>query len=146
MQQVKERLDKNLADYTAALINKSKSELVEGSGDIARTQAAYTYMRNDFDYSYGGAELLLLLNDPLHYLASQWSMSFDLSGDDDDTILEIIEELKDPENLRHAQEAAASAQVEKPSVLGQLHKAAQETGQRSSQEDKPHRKPNTPNL
>ena len=146
VRQLQERLDKNLADYTAALMNKSKSELVEDSAKIAETQAAYAYMRNDFDYACGGADLLLLLDDPLHYLASRWSMTFDLSGDDDDTILEIIEELKDPENLRHAQEAAASAPIEKPSVLGQLHKATQETGQRSSQEDKPHRKPDTPNL
>lgn len=144
--QLQERLDKNIADYNAALMKKSKSELIEDSEKIAATKAAYAYMRDDFDYSYGGVDLLLQLDDPLHYLASRWSMTFGLYGDDDDVIQDIIEELKDPKNLRRAQEAAASAPIEKPSVLGQLHKATQETGQRSSQEDKPHRKPDTPNL
>ena len=143
---LQERLDKNLADYNAALMKKSKSELVADSEKIATTQAAYAYMRNEFDYAYGEADLLLQLDDPLHYLASQWSMTFDLSGDDDDTIQEIIEELKDPKKLGLAQKAAYSAQIGKPSVLGQLHQAAQEAGKQSPQEDKPHRKPDTPNL
>lgn len=108
VQRLIERLDQNLAAYTAALMEKNKSELIEGSEEITKTQAAYSYMKDDFDYSYGDAALLLKLDDPLHYLASRWSMAFDLSGDDDDTIQEIIEELEDPRNLRHAQETAAA--------------------------------------
>lgn len=148
VQQLKARLDQNLADYTAALMEKSKSELVEDSEKIVNTQAAYSYMKNSFDYSYGEAGLLLQLNDPLKYLASRWSLAFDLSGDDDDTISEIITELKDPECLRNARKAEASVptQAEKPSVREQLHRAAKETGQRPAQEDKPHRKPDAPNL
>ena len=148
VQQLKARLDQNLADYTAALMEKSKSELIEDSEKIANTQAAYAYMRDSFDYACGEADLLLRLNDPLKYLASHWSLTFDLSGDDDDTIAEIITDLKDPECLYRAQKAEADtlAQGAKPSVRDQLHRAAKETGQRSTQVDKPHRKSNAPNL
>lgn len=108
IQQLKERLEQNLTAYTAALMEKSKSELIEDSEKITNTQAAYSYMRYGYEYTRNDADLLLKLDDPLHYLASRWSMSFDLSGDDDDTIQEIIEELDDPRNLRRAQEAAAA--------------------------------------
>lgn len=108
VQLLKERLDQNLAAYTAALMGKSKSELIEDCEKITSTQAAYSYMRCSYEYTHNDADLLLKLDDPLHYLASRWSMSFDLSGDDDDTIQEIIEELEDPRNLHDAQEAAAT--------------------------------------
>lgn len=146
VQQLKKRLDENFAAYTAALMDKSKQDLLAESESIATTQAAYEYMRNDFDYSYGKADLLLKLDDPLKYLAAHWSLSFDLSGDDDDTIEEIITDLEDPVNLRHAQEAAAPIQAGKPSVLDQLHKTVQETSQRPTQEGRPHRKSDAPNL
>ncbi len=136
VQQLKERLDENFAAYTTALMGKSKQELVQQSEDIATTQAAYDYMKNNFDYSYGMADLLLKLDDPLKYLASHWSLSFDLSGDDDDAIGEIITDLQDPERLLRAQKATA-AQDGKPSVLGQIHKAAQEAEQRPAGERKP---------
>lgn len=108
IQQLKERLEQNLAAYTAVLMGKSKSELIEDSEKITNTQAAYSYMRHGYEYTHNDAGLLLKLDDPLHYLASRWSTAFDLSGDDDDTIQEIIEELEDPRNLRDAQEAAAA--------------------------------------
>lgn len=121
VQQLKERLDQNIAAYTAALMEKSKSELIEGCEKITSAQAAYSYMRHSYEYTHNDAGLLLKLDDPLHYLASRWSMSFDLSGDDDDTIQEIIEELEDPRNLRDAQEAAAALvqtgrEADKPSA------------------------------
>jgi len=109
VQALQERLDQNLAAYNASLMGKSKQELIEESEAITITRAAYEYMRDSFDYSYGDANLLLKLDDPLYYLASRWSMSFDLSGNDDDTIEEIIEELNDPLALRRAQEEAAAA-------------------------------------
>lgn len=143
---LKERLDQNLSAYTAALMDKSKSELVEDSEAITNTKSAYDYMRNSYDYTYNEAELLLKLDDPLHYLASRWSMTFDLSGDDDEIIMETILDLLAPENLQRAQEAAAPAQAEKPSLLNQLHKTAKETSPRPPQEGKPHRNPDDPNL
>lgn len=108
IQQLKERLEQNLSAYTAVLMGKSKSELIEDSEKITNTQAAYSYMRHGYEYTHNDAGLLLKLDDPLYYLASRWSTAFDLSGDDDDTIQEIIEELEDPRNLRDAQEAAAA--------------------------------------
>lgn len=104
---LKERLDQNLSAYTAALMEKSKAELVEDSEAITNTKAAYDYMRNSYDYTYNEAELLLKLDEPLHYLASRWSMTFDLTGDDDGIIMENILDLLSPENLQRAQEAAA---------------------------------------
>ena len=109
VQALQERLDQNLAAYNASLMGKSKQELIEESEAITITRAAYEYMRDSFDYSYGDANLLLKLDDPLYYLASRWSLSFDLSGDDDDTIGEMIEELNDPLTLQRAQEEAAAA-------------------------------------
>ena len=146
VQQLKERLKQNLAVYTAALMEKSKSELIKDSEKITNTLTAYSYMKHSYEYTHNDADLLLKLDDPLHYLASRWSMAFDLSGDDDDTIQEIIEELEDPANLRRAQEAAAPVQAGKPSVLDQLHKTGQEMDQRPPQEDRLHHKPDAPNL
>lgn len=148
IQQLKARLDQNLADYTAALMEKSKSELVEDSEKIANTKAAYAYMRDSFEYAHGEASLLLQLKDPLKYLASHWSPTFDLSGDDDDTISDIITDLRDPDCLHRAQKAEADipAQGAKPSVRDQLHRPTKEAGQRPPQEDRPHRKPDVPNL
>ena len=146
IQQLKERLAQNLAVYTAALMEKSKSELIKDSEKITNTLTAYSYMKHSYEYTHNDADLLLKLDDPLHYLASRWSMDFDLSGDDDDTIQEIIEELEDPANLRRAQEAAAPVQAGKPSVLDQLHKTGQEMDQRPPQEDRLHHKPDAPTL
>ena len=137
MQQLKKRLDENFAAYTASQMGKSKQELMAESESIATTQAAYEYMRNDFDYSYGMADLLLKLDDPLKYLSSHWSLTFDLPGDDDDTIEEIITDLEHPPNLSRAQELEASAKGQKPSVLNQLHKTPQEAGQRPAGEHRP---------
>lgn len=109
VQALQERLDQNLAAYNTSLMGKSKQELIEESEAITITRAAYEYMRDSFDYSYGDANLLLKLDNPLYYLASRWSMSFDLSGNDDDPIEEIIEELNDPLALRRAKEEAAAA-------------------------------------
>ncbi len=109
VQTLQERLDQNLAAYNASLMGKSKQELIEESEAITITRAAHEYMRDSFDYSYGDAGLLLKLDDPLYYLASRWSLSFDLSGNDDDTIGEMIEELNDPLTLQRAQEEAAAA-------------------------------------
>lgn len=135
VQTLKERLDQNLAAYDASLMDMSKQELVAASEAITTTKAAYEYMRDSFDYSYGDADLLLKLDDPLHYLASRWSMSFDLSGDDDDTIGEIIKKLKDPRNLRNAQEAAA-ALVQTGPEAGQPPAEAFDWGPAADQERK----------
>lgn len=143
---LKSVLDKNFAAYTAALMGKSKQELVEGSLDIATTQAAYSYMKDDYEYNREELNLLLQLDDPLQYLASRWSMDFDVTGDDDGIINEIILELNDPKYMRQIKEAEARTHEEKPSILDQLHKTAQEADQRPPQEGKPHRRPDTPNL
>lgn len=143
VQALQARLDQNFAAYNASLMGKSSQELIAESEAITITRAAYEYMRDSFDYSYGDADLLLKLDDPLYYLASRWSLSFDLSGDDDDTIGEIIEELKDPVKLHRAQKEAAAyfgltaEKDEKPSLLGQLRKTAQEAGQHPTGERNP---------
>ena len=139
VKQLMERLDQNFAAYNASLLGKSKQELVDSSLEIATTQAAYEYMRQDFQYAYGETELLLQLDNPLRYLASRWSLDFDLTGDDDDTIADIISDLDDPDNLRDAQKRFAAVQKEKTSVREQLRNTAQEAGQRPPTERKPHR-------
>lgn len=128
VQQLQERLDQNFAAYNASLMVKSKQELVAASEDITNTRAAYEYMRDSFDYSYGDAGLLLKLDDPLSYLASRWSLFFDLSGDDDDTIEGIIKELKDPVKLRRAQEETAAILVQPGPEAGQLPAGAFDWG------------------
>lgn len=138
VQKLKEVLDKNIADYTTALLGKSKQELIEGSKGITATQMAYSYMRSSYEYECGDPDLLLKLDDPLKYLASRWSLSFDPFGDDDDVIQEIITDLEDPENLRCAQETTATvdSREEKPSIRGQLHTAMREVSQHPPQGDR----------
>lgn len=138
IQKLREVLDKNLAAYTAVLMDKSKQELIAESEDIATTQAAYSYMKNDFEFEYGEADLLLQLDNPLKYLASRWSLTLDPVGDDDDVIQEIIADLKDPEYLRSVQIVAAPVQEERPSIREQLRTAMQEANQRPAQETRPH--------
>lgn len=137
VKQLMERLDQNFAAYNASLLGKSKQELVASSLEIATTQSAYEYMRKDYQYAYGETGLLLQLDDPLRYLSSRWSLDFDLTGDDDDTIADIITDLDDPDNLRNAQRMIAAAQGEKTSVREQLRNAVQEAGQRPPGERKP---------
>ena len=143
---LKDRLDQNLTAYNASLLGKSKQELVAASEDISLTLAAHDYMRNHFDYAYGEADLLLKLDDPLSYLASRWSPTFDLSGNDDDDIEEIITDLRDTFYFQDVQTKLASLPMKKPSVLEQLRKAAEAVGQRPFQESDPQRKPDIPNL
>ena len=71
---------------------------------------------------------------------------FDLPGDDDDAIDEIIGELDDPDYLRYVQTEISPILSDKHSVLEQLRKAAETVVQRPSQEPKPQRKPDIPNL
>lgn len=133
--QLFERLDKNFTDYNASLLNKSKQELVESSLEIAKTQAVYAYMKNDFPYCYFEAKLLLQLNNPLYYMASRWSLDVGLSDNDYDVIQEMIGELDDP-NCPYLDESDEAAQGERTSVLKQLHDTPKEAGQRPSGEHK----------
>lgn len=146
VQQLKERLDKNYADYTVTLLGKSKQELIEGSKAIATTQAVYSYMKNIYEYQSEQADSLLDLDDPLRYIAAHWPDVFD-DIDDDGIIRGAILKLKDQENLRCAQKATAidHRQSEKPSIQGQLRKAIQETKQHLSPEKKFQRQSDTKN-
>lgn len=148
VKKLKEVLDKNIADYTTALLGKSKQELIEGSEGITATMMAYSYMRSSYEYEYGEPDLLLKLDDPLKYLASRWSLSFDPYGDDDDVIQEIITDLEDPENLRCAQKATTTddSREGKPSIRGQLHTAMREVGQHPPQEGQSQHQSYTPDL
>jgi len=145
VQRLKDVLDENYAAYSAALMGKSKQELVEQSESIATTRTAYAYMKDDFQYEYGEAGLLLQLDDPLSYLASHWPIGFDDTGNDDDVIQEVIAELKDPEYLQTIQQTSAAAQMDKPSLRGQLSAAVQEVNQRPSQDGRSQQRPDAPN-
>ncbi len=147
VRKLQERLNQNLADYIAALMEKSKPELIECCKDFAAIQEAYSYMTESFNYTYGEANLLLQLSNPLGYIASQCLLESDLVGKNGATLEEIVLNLQEPKFLHSIQKAEAdvSARSKKPSIREQIQRASQKIGCRPPQKGKSQQK-DTPDL
>ena len=133
---VKDVLDQNMSEYQAALLRMDKPELIEKSAEIAAMRDAYDFMKNDFKFQKGDAEILLRMENPLRFVAEQWPSDICEMFDMSDHVGEMISAAAKAETPQHGGESPAQ---EKPSIRGQLREAARDTAQRQPPEKPPHR-------
>ena len=129
---VKAVLDQNMSEYQASLLRLDKPELIAKSAEIAAMQEAYNYMKNDYVFQKGDAEVLLRMENPLRFVADQWPDDIGGLFDMDGHIGEAIEDA-----AKAAIPQRGESSQEKPSIREQLREAARDTGQRQPPEAKP---------
>lgn len=138
VQALNDLLDKNMADFDAAISDMTAEEIA-GIDEIASTREIYSFLRYDYEFEPRAAELLLRMENPLKLLVDNYPC-FDLvelatkalaNGD-----VEPVEKAESAqvESARHEPETAAVRG--KPSVRGQLREAAREVNQRPPTADK----------
>ena len=64
-------LDKNMADFDAALTGMDKAEIA-GMDDVAATREIYNFIRYDSEFDRHEAELLLRMENPLNFIVDNW--------------------------------------------------------------------------
>lgn len=130
---VKALLDQNMSEYQASLLRLDKPELIAKSAEIAAMQETYDFMKTEYKFERGDAEVLLRMENPLRFVAEQWPDDicslFDMSGH----VGEAIEDTAKATVPRHDERSPAQ---EKPSIREQLRDAARDTGQRQPQESR----------
>ncbi len=76
-------LKQNLSDFRESLLTMEQKELISRSAEIARMEDAYEFMVQDYAFRRGDAETLLGMENPLKFVAEQWtrdiSSRFDLA-------------------------------------------------------------------
>lgn len=132
---VKAVMDQEMAEYHASLLTLDKEELIRKSTEIASMQAALEFMKYDYTYDKGDAEVLLQMRRPLKYVAGIWPTETGILLDMSDDISEALETIKD-EQRESKTMAQESTQSEKPSVREQLQTAMQKVNRRPPQEEK----------
>lgn len=59
IQSLKDRMDQNLSDFQAELLDMDKAEIIAGSANITAMQEAHDFMTEDFDFTANDAAILL---------------------------------------------------------------------------------------
>lgn len=76
-------LKQNLTDFRESLLTMEQKELISRSAEIACTEDAYDFMMQDYAFRRGDVETLLGMENPLKFVAEQWtrdiSNRFDLA-------------------------------------------------------------------
>lgn len=72
VQQLFERLDKNLADYHAHLMGFDRQEIIEMASRVAVMSDAIFYLQNHHTFEDGQIEYLLQFQNPLEVVADKW--------------------------------------------------------------------------
>lgn len=139
---LKSVLDQNMAEFHESLLRMDKEEIIAQSAEIAATQAAYDFMKDDFRFEQGDVETLLRMENPLQFIAEQWPSNmtelFDMSGQIGEAIMDTSKDAaaqQKTEQTRPA-EKTPSIRSEKPSILNDLSDKKREVGQRSMAEGK----------
>lgn len=134
----KAMLDQNMEDFHASLMDMDKAKIIAQSAKIMAIQEAYDFMKNDFSYERGDAEILLHMENPLEFIAQQWPSEITGLFDMRDQIGTAIEEAgKYAAAQKRAEPSISTAkksefQTEKSSVREQLRDKTREAGQRSA--------------
>ena len=132
---VKAVLNQNMREYNASLLCMDPPELISRSAEITAMQEAYDFMRIDYKFEPGDAEILLRLKNPLRFVAEQWpsdiSSIFDMSGHVGEAIEEAAKTTAHQRDRRSSaqEKAVALVQAEKPSIREQLRNTVRDTGQ-----------------
>jgi len=128
------RLDTNLSDYCESLMETDKREIIGMAEDIASWYAAREYMKTAYDFKTGEVAFLLQFQDPLSLVAESWTGTLDRLVDMDFVMSEILEtadshghfaKVMDASNPASKESARTTTEMEKPSVLAQIRKAAE---------------------
>ena len=96
-QQLTERLNRNLTEFTAALVGLDKAGVVRAARTITAVEDAYRYLTTKFDFDDTEAEFLLKFKNPLLVIADKWAED-QLAGDGDD-FCGMMYDFFDDENL-----------------------------------------------
>jgi len=132
---VKAVLDQNMDEYHTMLLNMDKEDIISKSTEITAMQEAYEFMKEDFTFQRGDAEILLSMENPLQFIADQWPSNMNELFDMHGQISEAIEDAG-KEALRHSIKESAIMSAEKPSVREQLRAAMKEARQHPAPEER----------
>ena len=72
LQSLKDRMDQNMTDFQVELSGMDKAEIIAKSAKITAMQEAYTFMKEDFDFTPAEVSTLLGMENPLKFVADQW--------------------------------------------------------------------------
>lgn len=119
IQSLKNLLDQNMSKFQAELLGMDKAEIIAKSAEIASMREAYTFMKEDFKFERGDAEILLSMDNPLKFVANQWPSEitelFDMSDQVGEAIMEAGKETAAQRGVEPAtpeQGQAASSEVQ----------------------------------
>lgn len=135
-------LDQNMTEFHESLLRMDKEEIIAQSAEIAATQAAYDFMKDDFRFERGDVETLLRMENPLQFIAEQWPSNmaelFDMRGQIEEAIIDAGKDAVAQQKTEQASpaEKTPSIRSEKPSILNDLSDKKWEVGQRSMAESK----------
>lgn len=132
LQLLNDRMDQNMSDFQTELLDMDKVELIAQSAKITAMREAHAYMKKYFIFEADEVEVLLGMDNPLEFVAKQWS---DL-GEQLDMDFQIKEAITDARKEAAQREKEQSAAADKPSVRRQLHDNMREVGQRPPLEGK----------
>ena len=96
IQSLKDRLDQNMSDFQAELLGMDKMEIIAMSAEISAMQGAHNFMKKYFKFEPGNAEILLRMENPLKFVATQWRSDvaelFDMNAQVGEAIVEAGKE------------------------------------------------------
>jgi len=169
-QDLRNRLDENLADYKKAMLNLSDIDIFNEAEEIAEVKQSYEYFRNEHAFTTGQVEFLLKLQNPLELMSDRWgdgiggvkdivkaifsepertlrSGSYALASDDSVSLPTVAV----PGKAHKSVDTKSVGAGEKPSVLEQIRQAKQEARERpampnTSVKDAPIKKKSDPEL
>lgn len=112
IQSLKDRIDQNMSDFQAELLGMDKAEIIAKSAEIAAMRGAHEFMKEYFRFEQGDAEILLGMENPLKFVATQWPSDIAELFDMNEQVGEAIVEA--------GKEAAAQQEVDVIQALNDL--------------------------
>ena len=121
------RFGQNYVSYRETLLSRDKEYLIEKAREIATMQEAYSYLTTRFEFDEGMVDNLLMLDNPLKYLADRWLVPVSGIFDVDWDIRDHIKAVRDSQEYLCQKAEPASLRV-------RLQRAAQEVKERPAPE------------
>lgn len=118
-------LKQNLSDFRESLLTMDQKELISRSAEIACIEDAYEFITQDYAFRRGDAETLLGMENPLKFVAEQWSRDI---SDRFDLAVQVRKALA---------EAKEMTVPEKTSVRDRLRNASEEVGRQPVHKSSP---------
>lgn len=125
------RFGQNYFAYRENLMSRDKESLIEKAPEIAAMQEAYSYLTTQFEFDEGMVDNLLMLDNPLKYLADRWLVP--VSG-----IFDVDWDIRDHINAVRESQEYLCQKKEPASVRERLQQAVQEVKGRPAPEKPAH--------